>query len=232
MVINQLHSIGDLIFLEPMYRHFLQKEGKKPIVPVRDHLMWLQNYIDSAEFVRASLYSFDQNKLDVTDNYLPLRWANQIMRDFSIYDHHDFENMMADKYTLAGLDPELWKTVKLNFNVESGKRLMEHLGLTSKKYCLVNEYSQAGNIEIKIDGNEYEIVYMRPIDGYTVIDWFYIMLHAKQNHHISTSTFFILQAIENKFGVTSEVFLYPRPNEDGLRGISKLNPTFKYTPMK
>ena len=68
---------------------------------------------------------------------------------------------------------------------------------------------------------------MEHINGFTLLDWAYVMVFAKENHHVSTSTFFMMQAVSNQFKFDSKVFLYPRPNADGLRGISKLNPSFK-----
>ena len=106
---------------------------------------------------------------------------------------------------------------------------MTHLGLTqSSEYILVNNHSQAGRINIKPENRKkLPIIEMKEVPGYNVLDWAAVILHAKENHHVSTSTFFIMQAIANKFSFDSKVFIYPRPNEDGLRGISKLNPTFK-----
>lgn len=235
MVINQIHSIGDILFLEPMFRYFARERGRKPVVPLRDHLMWLADYIDSARFVPLSTFNFQKEELMVTDNYLPLRWANQIYRGYDPNDHHDFENMMCDKYRLAGLDPEMWREIKLNFKEDKAEQLIKSLQLKKQNgtiinYILVNENSQAGNIVIK-PGLSSPIVRMKPIYGFTVIDWYLVMLFALENHHVSTSTFFILQAIKNRLHFESKVFIYPRPNEDGLRGIINLNPSFEYTKM-
>lgn len=246
MVINQFHAIGDILFLEPMFRHFWKKNGEKPIVPVRDHLMWIAEYIDSADFRPMSKFQLDYDST-ATDNpdYFPARFANQILRGYDKNDHHDFENMMLDKYRLAGLPEDLWTTIQINFNVTKGRQLMKDLNLYEgknfKRYFLYNTQCQAGSIAIplaNVDKNKPMPVWhvaMREIPGYNVLDWFLVMYHAEQNHHVSTSTFFILQAIMNpqrSAGFRNlSIYIYPRPNEDGLRGISQLKPTFKYTPV-
>lgn len=237
MVINQFASIGDIIFLEPMYRHFWNKTGSKPIVPVRDHLFWLADYIDSARFVKMSQYPMDYESTRMDDNYFPARFANQVYRKLSKYDHSDLENMMLDKYRLAGLDPEMWKTIKLDFKDGRSVQLMQDLKLmepdgkvVNKEFMLINQYSQAGWISID-PKTEMKKVRMTERSGYTPIDWHLLMQMATENHHVSTSTFFIMQAIANQFHFDSTVYLYPRPNEDGLRGISQLNPTFKIKRM-
>lgn len=75
---------------------------------------------------------------------------------------------------------------------------------------------------------EYRVVEMFEVPGFNVCDWAMIMLLAKENHHVSTSTFFIMQALTDYKG---KIFIYPRPNEDGLLGISKLNTNIPYTLM-
>lgn len=239
VVINQPGAIGDLIFLEPMYRHLMNKNGEKPVVVVHDHLLWIQEYIDSADFL--SLSKFPGNNLCNTmfhdpTAFLNMRYANQILRKLGPHDHHDLENMMLDKYRLMNLDPEMWKTIKLNFKDSKSSRLMEDLkimqpdGTVDKEYMLINQYSQAG--WIKIDPQtDMKKVRMTQRLGYTVIDWHLVMQMAHENHHVSTSTFYIMQAIQNQFHFDTKVCIYPRPNVDGLRGISQLKPDFKFQRM-
>lgn len=234
MVINQFHAIGDIIFLEPMFRRFsVLMDGLKPIVPIRDHLMWLQDHIDSAVFLPMSKFVLDYESMAINNpDYFPARFANQVLRKLKPDDHHDFENMMLDKYRLACMPEDLWKTIDLKFNEKKCMELMNYLGLLENNgavldYVLINENSQAGTV--KIDPKTYlRVEKMYEIPGFTPIDWAFVMLNARENHHVSTSTFFILQALWNKYKFTSPVFIYPRPNIDGLRGISQLNPSFNY----
>ena len=231
MIINQLHSIGDILFTEPIFRHYWRKNNKKPIVPVRDHLLWLANYIESAEFVPESKARkvIDLESLEVRPDYLPLRWANQIYRGYDPNDHHDFENMMLDKYRLAGLDPMLWKTLDIKLEeTEITKQIWGDCVYEVDDYgwTLINENSQAGKIKINIPDPKIEMFNRK---GATVIDWWKAMAYA-ENHHVSTCTFFLFQAMKNKNldNRMGKIVIYPRPNIDGLRGISQLNPDFKY----
>jgi hypothetical protein len=228
MVINQFHSIGDILFIEPICRKFWIKNNKKPILPVRDHLMWLSNYIESAQFVPMSQFELDYDSIEKDNmDYLPLRFANQIIRGLDKDDHSDYSNAMLDKYILAGLEEKEWRDINIIFNPIKGIELFRKLKLDSgNEYILVNENSQAGKINI-VPKSDLRIIYMDETPGFTLIDWYVVILNAKENHHISTSTFFLMQAIANKFHFNSEVFIYPRPNEDGLQGISKLIPSYK-----
>lgn len=230
MVINQPAAIGDILFIEPICKHFHNLKGQKPILPVRDHLLWTKNYIESAEIVPLSTFAMDIDS-DTTDNpdYLPLRFANPIYRKLNKWDYSDFENCMPDKYLLSGLDPEKWLSLNIKFDFNKGMKLMQQLDVKqSDDFILINKNSQAGRVNIKIHNSKIKIIEMSEVPGYNVVDWALLMLKAKENHHVSTSTFYIMQAITNQFEFKSQVFLYPRPNEDGLRGIAKLNPTFKF----
>lgn len=229
MVINQFHAIGDILFIEPICRHFYLKTGQKPILPIRDHLFWFSEYIHSADFRRMSQFDLDYDSMETSNpDYLPLRFANQIVRKLNPFDHSDYSNTMPDKYLLCGLEIELWKTLDIHFNTAKCQLLFNRLNSTKEPYLLVNEHSQAGDVEIN-PKTELKVIKMTQIDGFRVLDWAFLMLFAEENHHVSTSTFYIFQALCNKFDFKSKVFLYPRPNEDGLLGISKLNPSFKYT---
>lgn len=224
MLINCIGGIGDILYCEPIYRSFWNKEGVKPHVIIHDHQMYLQDYIESAEFIKLSENQQYKDDAIKTDNYLPLRFANPIVRGLDKFDYSDFENCMPDKYILAELDPELWLTLSIKFNEEKGIKLCDILGIDidNDNYIVINENSQAGKIKIDIS-TDNKIIYVKEIDGYTILDWCLIFQYANANYHISTSTFYIFEALQYLCG---SVFLYKRPNKDGLRGISKLNPTF------
>jgi hypothetical protein len=231
MVINQIHAIGDILFIEPICRKYWRTSGKKPILPVRDHLMWMAEYIDSAEFVQMSKFELDYESIETSNpDYIPLRFANQIFRNLDKNDHSDYENMMLDKYRLIGMNPGLWRTLKLQFNIKKGYALYKKLCLRKDvPYILINEHSQAGQIKIDPPHWTGKKVYMENIPGFTLIDWFVVMMNAEENHHVSTSTFYLLEAMHNHYSFLTKIKIYPRPNLDGLRGISQLNPSFKYS---
>jgi len=95
MVINQIHSIGDILFLEKMYSNFFEKDGVPPVVPVRDHLIWLRDYISSASIVPMSKFKIDyedRNPSNIAGGYLPTRWASQILRGIADddYSFHEY----------------------------------------------------------------------------------------------------------------------------------------------
>lgn len=233
MVINQPFGIGDILYLEPLYRFFAERDKQKPIVPVRDHLFWIRDYIESATIDKMSNYSprifefnepsdFRERPVSPYESLYPARFANQILRGYDPHDHHDLENMMRDKYLLAGASEWEWLKINIKFNERKCQELLDLLIPQSwEDYVLVNNHSGAGSINIKPE-TDLRIIRMEEVPGYNVLDWAFVMLHAQENHHVSTSTFYILQALANQYAFKGKIFMYPRPNEDGLRGISKL----------
>lgn len=247
MVINQFAAIGDILFIEPICRHIWNVTDKKPILPVRDHLMWFADHINSAIFTPMSKFSLDYESMEISNpDYLPLRFANQIMRNLDKHDHSDFTNTMPDKYllaeeffkmhnmpsmkhTISSLNKS-WSNVLWHFNFDKSADLFIALNLSSdEEFIFVNEHSQAGSIKINPENpNNLRIVRMEVIPGFNVLDWTPIMLLAKEHHHVSTCTFYMLEGMKAIHDAEIPITIYPRPNKDGLQGISKLNPSFKY----
>lgn len=229
MIFNNVAGIGDIIFCEPIYRYSITQTGEKPFVIVHDHHLWIQEYIDSAVFLPASANLHLKDKSENGPHYISLRFANQIHRGLLPHDHSDLENMMLDKYRMLGLPEELWKTINLNFNSDKGHAIVKKLNMSLlDEYTLRNEYCQIGKIEIPLTKNKL-VVDMVPLPGFSVIDWYLIHAQADGIHTVSTSTFFLMQALMNKGWLPPDIYIYPRPNEDGLRGISQLKPDFNLT---
>lgn len=232
ITINQFHSIGDILFIEPIVR-YLRNNNYSVDLPVRDHLMWIADYFDNPEVF--SPMSKNKDFVDhhfIKEDYLPLRFANQVLRGYDLNDHHDFENMMLDKYQLFNqqfLTNIDWKTIKLNLNLLKCKEVEKYYNIDSLKenFIIVNNHSQAGSINIDLDTDK-KVIYMQQLHGYTLIDWATLLIHSSEIHTVSTSIVFLLQALHNQGFILPPVFIYPRPNEDGLRGIQNLKFTYNY----
>lgn len=232
-IINCIGGYGDVLFCEPIFRRYWKLDGQKPIVIIHQHQMWIQEYIESAVFTK-DLGIFTVNDFIHSEEFINLRYANQIFRGYGPHDHHDLENMMLDKYRLLGLPEDLWKTLDIKLTDKKGNIIMfanATIGSSmapKTKWILINEMSQAGSIKInpRLPENS-RIVRMSFESGQNLIDWAYRIYQVTENHHVSTSTFFLMQAIKNKYPEwNAPCYIYPRPNEDGLRGISQLHPDF------
>ena len=229
---------GDILFCEPIFRHFWKLDGIKPTVIIHPHQMWIQEYIESANFTSECPKEFVTGSLHHSDTMINLRYANQIYRGYEPHDHHDLESMMLDKYRLLGLSEDLWKTIDVKLIYDRAAKLCGIVGdsvgtglsptLICRYYHFHNSNSQAGKITLPFTNETTgRVCDMKEISGFSLIDWWMLIYHAAENHHVSTSTFFLMQAIKNKYpDWNNPCYIYPRPNEDGLRGISQLHPDF------
>jgi hypothetical protein len=183
--INQPSGLGDILMCEPIARHYYNL-GYKIIYWVREDYLWIRDYIKYINFI------------SINDNYTTSDEA--IFSDEMIYlpvmhkrlsNDADWVNggWLYDKYRVAKLDYNLWKTFDYTRNEEKENELFQKLGLENKDYILVNEYSSVGRRKLNID-SEYDIVYMSNIPEFTMLDWGKIIENAKEVHTVSTSIVF------------------------------------------
>jgi hypothetical protein len=218
--INQHAGLGDILFLEPILRKLAK--NNEVIMPVVEPWLW-QKHIPYVNFTNFT-FQFDGREQKFTSDYYPFRYANPIYRGYDLNDWHDFENCMLDKYRVLELPLDMWLGLSVVRDYENEARLIKLLNLP-EKFILVNEYSRVGVTHIKLEGNT-PIIYMRPVEGFSVIDWCGVMELAVENHHVSTSTFYLLHML----GLDAKI--YPRPDGDGLKGISQLLPMTRLVGQK
>lgn len=181
--INQPSGLGDIILCEPIARHY-HNLGYDVTYWVRDDYIWIQDYIPYINFKKQSDGYIDKDEVIITDDYVYLPLFRKFVSPRDLY---VVTGWLYDKYTISNLDYSLWKTFTFVRNLEKEESLYEHLQLKDQEYVLVNGNSAVGrvNIDIKCD---YRIVNMDFISGYTMLDWYKVMMNAKEIHTVSTST--------------------------------------------
>lgn len=218
ITINQPAGVGDILFLEPLLR--MLSRDHEIEMPVVDQYAWIAEHIPYVNFTPYRC-QFDSYVQKFTATYYPFRFANPIFRGLGLHDWSDMENCMLDKYRILGLPETMWMDLQLVRNRFREKSLFEHLG-SPTDFILVNEHSRVGDCKIKLE-TDLPVIYMQAIDGYSVVDWCIMMERAKENHHVQTSTLFLLHML----GVDAKI--YPKPDEDGMRGILDLLAMTKMT---
>jgi hypothetical protein len=199
VIINQPFGIGDVLFLNPLIKQLNIEQGIWPIV---DHYYWIKDYIsiDNLTFIKTSEFN-PSNYEDYVE--VPLQHAHAFMPQA--------RNCMEAKYLLLEADPELWRTLTFNRNKEKETQLKQHLSINpGDKFIFVNnnfagpEYNYKVNITPK---SNHKIVYQEYIEGFTLLDWCGVLEQAEEIHTVSTSLFFVIEAL--KFEKTL-LHLYPR----------------------
>ena len=212
VIINQPFGIGDILFLSPLVKNLVIEEA---IWPVFDHYIWVQDYlhIPNLKFIKHSEFN-------------PLDYPNHNLIPFqSSWDYlPQARDCMEAKYLLLEADLELWRSLSFKRNKDKELQLKKHLNIQPEdRFVLVNnnfagpEYSY--KVDIKPQTNQ-KIIYQDYIDGYTLLDWCGILEQADEIHTVSTSIFFIIEALKLE---KTPLHLYPRkPLDKDLSPIKTL----------
>lgn len=228
-IFNQYQGLGDILFCEPIARHFYDKGKNEIFWPINEEFMWLTEYIKYINFVPKSSCNINYESLHLgliePDVYfIPLRFANPIVRGLSPHDYSDQYHTMLDKYRMLGLPLDLWKTLQWERNLEKENELFNLL-VRDKNYVLVNTKWSDGNVPIHTEP-DYQVINMDILHGFTLFDWSKIIENASEIHTVSTSNLFLLETLNLK---AKKVHIYPRrPRENNFDGVSEfINKKFK-----
>jgi hypothetical protein len=240
IVVNQYFGLGDILFIEPIYR-YLNDLGLKVIAPIQDQYLWIQDHIGYVDFRGISEFDMDYERFDfgilktlsgeeVPDTaYLPLRFSDQIYRDLRPHDSSASRYWMTDKYSVLGLSYNLWKNISLDRNLEKEDELKSIVlkDLEGSEYDFCNSfYQNTLNINLDLENKvkkEVPVISMTKIDGYTMVDWSGVIEGAKRVHTVSTSLLYMIQTIHNE---DKEYHLYPRLPERGFYTVEEFLPSY------
>lgn len=224
-IFNQFQGLGDILFCEPIAKHFYENGKNQIIWPVNAEFLWLNEYLPYINFVAKHQYNFNWESTFIGQNndeyHIPLRFANPIFRKLHPHDYSDQYHTMLDKYRLLNLDTSLWRTLKWIRNIEKENELFyKHGLLDNTPYILVNNNWSANTINIQVSNDQnYPIVYMNKIDNYTMLDWAKIIENAHEIHTVSTSNLYMIETLNI---IAKRVYIYPRrPRENNFDGISE-----------
>jgi hypothetical protein len=221
-VFNQFQGLGDILFCEPISRHFYD-DGKNEIFwPINDEFMWLTDYIKYINFAPKSSHNMNYESLHLgltgdNEYFVPLRFANPIVRKLQPHDYSDQYHTMLDKYRMLGLSEDMWKTFKWERNLKKENEIFDLL-VKDEKFILINNKWSDGNVPIETDST-FQRINMDILDGFTLFDWAKIIENASEIHTVSTSNLFLLETLNLN---ANKVNIYPRrPRENNFDGISE-----------
>jgi hypothetical protein len=218
IILNQFFGLGDLLFIEPIFRHFHER-GFQVFCPVEDHYYWLIYYIKYVHFRKKSEFPMDYEQCRMDYEYngtqvLPLRFSTPILRGCEPHEGSLKEHFMLDKYRIIGLPLYEWCTLKWTRNEEKENRLYDMLNL-KKPYTFANMNFGGGfqsyDFGVKAD------VYLRPIEGFTLLDWAKVIIEADVIHTVETSLVYMVETLPIK---AREIHMWPRmPHEGTFTGV-------------
>lgn len=194
--INQPWGLGDILICEPIARYYYN-QGYEIIYWVKDEYLWIQNYIKYINFKSTHDNYINHSDTIINDNYVYLPLINKRVSDTEGW-------WLYDKYTISKVEYEKWIDFNYERNYQKETELFNKLNLLGKDYILINEYSSMGSRNLNINSN-YEIIKMKEIEGYTMLDWCKVMENAKEVHTVSTSILFPLLKMRH-----NSIFIYNR----------------------
>lgn len=220
IIINQQWGIGDVIFCQTIANR-LKSYGANILWPVQDIYTPFAKHFPNITIVDKSLVNIDYSK-----NYeyeingtkvIPLRFTDSLC-------NVPYTDCMKSKYSYFRWDWKDWK--KEHGIVRDGiaeSRLMNYLGLNDgEPYNLISEQFTTGgarNVFITPPDNGYKNVYMKFIEGYTLIDWVTVMQNAATIHAVASSNIYVFEL----FPPNAIVNLYiRRPQENNHDNYSYL----------
>jgi hypothetical protein len=230
-IFNQFQGLGDILFCEPIAKHYYNNGENEIIWPIAGDFLWLQEYFPYINFVNWQEFNFPYESTyhgQVTENefHVPLRFANPIVRNLHPHDYSDQFHTMIDKYRMVNLPLDMWKTMTWIRNTQREDELYNML-VHDTNYILVNNMWSDGVLNIQINNpDNHQVVYMNRVSGYTMLDWAKVIENADQIYTVSTSNLFLIETLSIK---ATDVYIYPRlPRENNFDGISEfVNKNFK-----
>ena len=212
VIINQPFGIGDILFLSPLITRL---DVEHIVWPVVDHYYWIKDYIKINNLLFIKFSEFNPSNYEEYVE-VPLQHAHSLIPQA--------EDCMQAKYMLLEANPELWKTLNFNRNQEKENKLKQYLNIShNDEFIFINNHFAGPEFNYKVDINlktDLRIVYQEYIEGFTLLDWCGVLEQAKEIHTVSTSLFFVIEAL--KLEKTS-LHLYPRkPLDKDLSPIKTL----------
>lgn len=202
-IFNQFLSLGDILFLIPMYRALID-EGNSILWPIDKRYLPIKKHFPDVNFVNKERYNLPyDSRVIVNTPYgklLPYRFANEIQGK-------TLHNCMDAKYSLYGHDYKMWRELFWERDKDAEGRLIELVGAKGKFNLVNRTFGHEGKltIEPKIN-NDYPIIEMRNIDGFTLIDWLGVVELATEIHASNSSLNYLLELMD----IRCPVYLYAR----------------------
>ena len=209
-LIHQPRGIGDILFVQKIARHYADL-GHPVVFPIEESLMPLARHLGDPRVryaaVGAGDYPFKAEFLylvEQSDSVFGNRFFDSPVENGDLiflplgpcYRRTLDRPAMTSKYDLAGLDYGDWADhVALTRNPDREAVLFRDvLGLTDDSvYALVNERASNAAVRFGIEG--VPTVSLRPVEGYTLIDWCLVIERARAIATIDTSLVLLVEIL-------------------------------------
>lgn len=238
-IIKQGCGIGDVLFCLRITNLLYERYGKQIIWPLIPSLLWIKDYI-KIPYVHFVNYDDHVLLLEKYTNSKPIKInEDTILVPLAHADAGSPKPIMESKYDSVGTDFLNWQdNIKIYRNKEKEDSLYyDVLGLKDgEEYTFIHRlygtpdtnYScgamKSPFMPDSILKDKGKVVEGFIHDDYTLFDWIKVILNAKDLHLVSTSLFYIIEAMDKKL---PEIKIYNRDNSSNLKQLEFLKPTLR-----
>ncbi len=126
----------------------------------------------------------------------------------------NFDSFVTAKYFLAGVPIEARQHLRWFQDVGKQMELFKLVVGDRKEYILVQEETHTGKF---LNVRNQDKITIRPIDGFTIFDWYYIIQRAKEIHCIDSILSNFIEGVEQFKSKNKTIYLHSRETLAYLR---------------
>lgn len=226
-IFNQFRGLGDILFIMQIAQEQVAK-GNKVMFPVEPHYLEIEKHF-------PDIYFIDKNKINLpyksqqeqnvqfngeTWRMIPFRFANDIMKVpytdcmKAKYFYWDFYVNGSVPHGFEKLDNwRRWSEYDIIHDFENEQKLFNYLNPKNEKYVFVNRNFRtnfSGKAQDMKIPSGVKVIEMRPLKGFTLIDWSLILEGASEIHSVGTSINYLIE----KLDINCPIHLYKRLPEE------------------
>ena len=222
LLVNQSEGLGDILFLMSLVYKWINENGCRVVWPVNPQFLDIQRHFKEIIFLDCTQFHYNNSGPTIPEHQagmkvINFRWAAQNLGC-------RLNDCMQSKYWWYGEDynqfRNLWDCIA-DDPLAKWRELNQILKVPEEYNLVCNEFQsdRSGRLNIRI-ANGLPTIELRPIKGFTLIDWWNIIQSATYIHTVSTSNLYLLETMNLK---AREIHLYPRlPFDENLDPVRAL----------
>ncbi len=209
-IINQFLGLGDILYLVPLIRYWMNL-GHDVVWPIADEYFELKRHFPDIQFCKKSdwpnvaygkPYEHSHRWQYGIYQVKPLRWNKA----------WSLSEAMTTKYSMYNLNPEMWRELFWQRDVNKEWALRDLLNNDEGEYALY--FQEFGNITdggssfrvLPID-DRHKRIYSARVQGFTMLDLATVIENATIIHAVSSSCIYLFETLNLR---AKEVHLYSR----------------------
>ena len=206
--IEQYFGLGDVIWSQGIANHLFEQGHTSVLWPVEDkYFEGCKNAYPRINFFPQSLiqpewFQIKDKRIIGDIEVVPIRWSDSFMQV-------PYKDVMKAKYMMYDLDWQMWREhAQWDRSMVREIDLHKKLGLGGKRYNVINNrFGSSGDRRVNIHvSNTYENVEMKEVEGFSLFDWYLVLMMAEEIHTVSTSLLYILELLP----IQKPIHLYVR----------------------